>query len=54
LGGLADNPKQVVILRLYKANLTTTFPVGSGPRAVVFDRANPWVASKIGNTVSKG
>ena len=32
---------------------TTSFSVGEGPEAVVFDGANIWVANQFSNTLSK-
>src|SRR4029434_5974931 len=35
------------------ATNTTSFAVGRGPGAVVFDGANIWVANQFGNSVTK-
>jgi hypothetical protein len=40
-----QNPLQIAILHWYKANLTTTFKVGTFPSGAVFDGANIWVAA---------
>src|ERR1700693_4629876 len=47
------NPLQVAILHWYEANVTTQFPVGSGPVAVAFDGASIWVANINGSNVTK-
>lgn len=39
------NPNQIALKHWYKANLTTTFPVGVGPVALEFDGANIWVGN---------
>src|SRR2546430_575680 len=47
------NVNSVAILRWYAANLTATFPVGSGPGAAAFDGSSMWVTNNTSNDVSK-
>jgi len=55
-GGVVNstkNPNQIALKHWYKANLTTSFPVGTSPGAVTFDGANIWVSNQFDNTVTK-
>jgi len=52
-GSSRANVNSVAILRWYAANLTATFPVGSGPGAAAFDGSNMWVTNNTSNDVTK-